>query len=153
MRNFFLLFTIITCSLNISAQKPFCDSALIDEVSNYRMKDGAVFMREYTVMLDSIGTDSVIPEERYSVVLLANVIYRFVIKDSPKCNCEGKLSIADMHNKSLISSNYQKGKKAEQFDIMIKETGAHLLKFSFRNGETGCAVVGMYYVKNTKLGK
>lgn len=142
-----MIFVILLNGLYASCQQPFCDSALIEEVDNYRMKDGAVFMRDYTVMLDSVGNDSVIPVQKYSIVLLANVVYRFIIKGSPKCNCEGQLTVEDMHKSSLISSKFQKGKKPEQFDIKIKETGSHSLNFRFREGRKGCAVIAIYYVK------
>lgn len=151
IKRLILFSAILFNSLLIRGQVEFCDSALIDEVSNYRMKDGAVFMREYTVMLDSIGADSIIPEQKYSIVLLANIVYRFVIKGYSKCHCEPKLTIENMHKAPLISSNYQKGKKPEQFDIKIKETGAHSLNIHFRDGRKGCAVVAMFYVKNTTL--
>lgn len=148
MKKLIILFFIMWFNLDINAQKAFCDSALIDEISNYKMRDGAVFMREYTVMLDSMKTDSIVPEQKYSIVLLANVVYRFIIKGYKKCDCEPKLTIEDMHKVQLISSDFQKGKKIEQFNILIKETGAHLLKFSFYGGKKGCAVAGMFYVKN-----
>jgi hypothetical protein len=152
MRKLSMLLLLFICTLHVNAQKAFCDSAMINEISNYKMKDGAVFMREYTVMLDSAASDSIVPEQKYSVVLLADVVYRFVIKGHRKCNCEPKLTIDDMHKTRLISSKYQKGKSVEQFDILIKETGSHSLKFSFRNGKQGCAIAAMFYVKNLKLG-
>jgi hypothetical protein len=151
MRKLLLLLVFFYFALNSNAQKAFCDSSLIEQISNYKMKDGAVFMREYTVMLDSMRADSIIPEQKYSIVLLANIVYRFVILGYQKCLCEPKLKIEDMHKVQLISSNYQKGKKAEQFDITIKETGSHTLKFSFRDGKKGCAIAAIFYVKNTSL--
>ena len=153
MKKLITLFSLLFCLLNVNAQKAFCDSSMIEEISNFRMKDGAGFMREYTVMLDSMGSDSILPEQDYSIVLLSNVIYRFVVLGNKKSNCEPKLTIEDLHKKDLISSNYQKGKKAEQFDILIKETGAYKLKFSFRNGKQGCAIAGMFYVRNISFKK
>jgi hypothetical protein len=153
MKKIVLLLLLIYCYPDINGQKMFCDSALIEEISNHRMQDGAVFMREYTVLLDSVCSDSIIPEQNYNVVLLANVVYRFIIKGYQKCHCEPKLTIDDMHKTQLISSKYQKGKNAEQFDILIKETGAHKLKFSFKEGRKGCAVAGMFYVRNNSLKK
>jgi hypothetical protein len=153
MRKLSILLLLFIFTLQVNAQKAFCDSSLINEISNYKMKDGAVFMREYTVMLDSATTDSIVPEQKFSVVLLADVVYRFVLKGYQKCYCEPKLTIEDMHKAMLISSKYQKGKSAEQIDILIKETGSHTLKFSFRKGKEGCAIAAMFYVKNLKLSK
>jgi len=153
MKKLALLFLLIIFTLHVNAQRAFCDSSMINEISNYKMKYGAVFMREYTVMLDSAASDSIVPEQKYRVVLLANVVYRFVIKGYQKCHCEPKLSIEDMHKTRLISSNFQKGKIVEQFDILVKETGAHSLKFSFRDGKQGCAIAAMFYVKNLNLSK
>jgi hypothetical protein len=151
MNKILLLLFLYFSALSINAQRAFCDSSLIGEISNYKMNDGAVFMREYTVDMDSIGNDSILPEQQYRIVLLANIVYRFVFKGYQKCHCEPKLVIDDMHKVQLISSNYQRGKKAEQFDIKIKETGAHTLKFSFRDGKKGCAIAAIFYVRNTSL--
>jgi hypothetical protein len=122
------------------------------EIIDYKMKDDAVFMREYVVSIDSSSNSDSIPEKDFSIFLIANTTYRYILKGSSKCNCEPILTLIDKNGVVLDSTGYQKGKKVAQFEIKILNSTDYRLNFKFKNGKSGCAVAGMFYVPaNNKI--
>ncbi len=143
-----LCLLIITANLIISyGQDNFCDPVLLDEVNNYPMKDGAIWLKDFTVNSDAVENNYCEIKPQYSVVLKANSIYRFLIKSSPKFDGKAKLSILD-GNIVLKSTTYQTGKIPEFVDIEIKETKIYHILVTFQDGKKGCAAFDIYLVNN-----
>jgi hypothetical protein len=147
MKNLVFLLLILAGATASYSQDKFCDPALQDEVNNYPMKDGAVWLKDFTVKLDAVGSDKKAPEQRYTMVLTANNFYRFVIKSSNKFDGKAKLTIFDDNNE-LNSTEYQYGKIPEFLDIEIKETKGYHILVSFQDGKKGCAAFAIFFVKN-----
>jgi len=147
MKKLLALLLIAANVLLSHGQESFCDPALQDEVNSYVMKDGAEWLKDFTVETDVVQNTNNIPKPQYSMVLTANNIYRFLIKSSTKFNGRAKLTIFDDYNE-LKSTEYQSGEIPESLDIKIKETKLYHILVSFQGGKKGCAAFAVYFVKN-----
>ena len=147
MKNFVFLLLILAGTTVSYSQDKFCDPALQEEVNNYPMKDGAVWLKDFVIELDAAGPDMKPPEQRYTMVLTADNNYRFAIKSSNKFDGKAKLTIFD-DNTELKSTAYQYGKIPEFLDIEIKETKGYHIIVSFQDGKKGCAAFAIFFVKN-----
>jgi major membrane immunogen (membrane-anchored lipoprotein) len=111
------------------------------------MKDGAMWLKDFSVESDIVQNNNFNPKPQYSMVLKTNSIYRFLIKSSPKFDGKAKLAILD-GNIELKSTAYQSGKIPEFVDIEIKETKIYHILVTFQDGKKGCAAFDIYFVKN-----
>jgi hypothetical protein len=142
MKKILLLFVVAAFMQALHSQDKFCDPLIADEVNNYKMSDGAKFLKDFCVHL-SQWTDKA-TEQRYTILLRNETKYRIVAKNSPKFQGKMKIGLYTYPNK--VISEITTDNKTKIYDFTLKKEGAYILKITYPDGKEGCGALAIFCV-------
>lgn len=125
----------------LHSQDKFCDPLIADEVNNYKMSDGAKFLKDFCVHLSQWTYKAT--EQRYTIFLEKEIKYRLVAKNSPKF--QGKMKIG-LYSMNEVISEITTDNKTKIYDFTLKKKGAYFLKITYPDGKEGCGALAIFYV-------
>jgi hypothetical protein len=147
MKKLIILLLAVASTVMTFGQDKFCDPALAEEVNNYIAKNGGIWLKDFYVSLPKFSEKNKNPEEKYSIVLSADYIYRFILTSSPKYQGDAQLNIEDKSGKLVAILKTKSKNNPEASDIDIKATDTYTFKVNFLSGSEGCALFTICYVR------
>jgi hypothetical protein len=144
-----IIFFLITTAIATMAfgQDKFCDPTLAEEVNNYTAKNGGVWLKDFDISLQKYTANNPQPEAKYSIVLSADYVYRFLLISSLKYPGDAQLSIEDKAGKLIAVLNTKSKNIPEAYDLDIKTTDSYSFIVNFKDKNEGCANFTICYLK------
>ncbi|MFO8147230.1 MAG: hypothetical protein ACQESJ_03880 [Bacteroidota bacterium] len=149
MKNLYILFLIpiISLALNINESQAQTGEELLNICNRIAKKDGAKYLKDFTVKLNAAPSGEDAPRDKNSFMLRKNTQYRFSVCSSK--DYDGKAIVKVYDSSKLLGSNYvvATGKVHQDFEIKIQKTGAYHVFVEFEDGKEGLAVIVLSFVE------
>ena len=109
--------------------------------------EDATYLKDFVIELDAAGADGKAPEQRFTMVLSKNTVYRFTV-----CNAEGSagkaiLQLYDMTKLYGSTFNQATGQTVPSMEFQCMKTGAYHLIVSFVDGKKGSSVAIVSFIR------
>jgi hypothetical protein len=149
MKNLYILFLlpIIFLAVNLNEAKAQTGEELVNICNRMATKDGAKYLKDFTVKLSAAPPGEDAPRDKNSFMLRKNTQYRFTVCSSK--DYSGRAIVKVYDSSKLLASNYvvATGKIHRTFEIKCQKTGAYHVFVEFEDGKEGLAVVILSFVQ------
>jgi len=149
MRNLYILFLIpiIFLTFHIKESQAQTGEELVNICNRIATKDGAKYLKDFTVKLNAAPAGEDAPRDKNSFMLRKNTQYRFSVCSSK--DYDGRAIVKVYDSSKLLASNYvvATGKIHRSFDIKCQKTGAYHVFVEFEDGKEGLAVIVLSFVE------
>jgi len=149
MKNLYILFLIpiISLAFNINESQAQTGEELVNICNRIATKDGARYLKDFTVKLNAAPAGEDAPRDKNSFMLRKNTQYRFSVCSSK--DYDGRAIVKVYDSSKLLASNYvvATGQIHRSFDIKCQKTGAYHVFVEFEDGNEGLAVIVLSFVE------
>jgi hypothetical protein len=145
-----IIFATIIClfvfSLTSSAQ---CDNSLIDITKSEN--GGATYVKHFKVRFEKAKNPKKASKANFTILLNKGNHYRFNVHNDENKPGKAKLTLYDDYKDYGSNINPENGKVYPYFDFYCKKTNPYYISITFVDGEAGCAVGMLSYVKQFEI--
>ncbi len=149
MKNLYIFFLIpiVFLAFNINESQAQTGEELVNICNRIATKDGAKYLKDFTVKLNAAPAGEDAPRDKNSFMLRKNTQYRFSVCSSK--DYDGRAIVKVYDSSKLLASNYvvATGKIHRSFDIKCQKTGAYHVFVEFEDGKEGLAVIVLSFVE------
>lgn len=143
----FVLFLIsIFCTVNVFSQ---CDNSLIDITKENN--GGATYVKHFKVRFEKSKNPRKASIANFTILLNKGNHYRFNVQNDTTKPGKAKLTLYDDFKVYGSNINPSNGKIYPYFDFYCKKTNPYYISIQFVDGEEGCAVGMLSYVKQFEV--